>query len=104
MPRKARIDAADALHHFIVRGISAGGLNAGEITITPSVSSKICSMATMTAATAVAILDESFIPKIPELFLNYTLVRVGRGPAPYGCNPDIPGGPHIVRLEYSPTV
>jgi hypothetical protein len=54
--------------------------------------------------TAIAIFDESFIPKIPELFLSYTPERMGTGPAPYGCNPDIPDGPRIVRLGYSPTV
>jgi hypothetical protein len=56
------------------------------------------------ATFAIAILDESFIPKILELFLSYTPERTGTGPAPYGCNPDIPDDPHIVRLGYSPTV
>jgi hypothetical protein len=35
------------------------------------------------ATTSIAILDESFIPKIPELFLSYTPERTGTGSAPY---------------------
>jgi hypothetical protein len=80
------------------------GFAVAEFTITLAVNSKICGMATITATTEIAILDESFIPKIPGRFLSYTPERTGTGPAPYGCNPGIPAGPHIVGLGYSPAV